>query len=184
MGYSGGSLIDPDYYRLGDHSETIQIDYYPERISYKDLLDVFWRGHNPTAYPYSQQYKAIIFYHDKEQKREAIESRDKLETEKGSKITTEIRPISTFYLAEDYHQKYYLWRYPELIKEFRAIYPDINDFTNSTAVARVNGYAGGFGTQGALQEELETLGLSPKGMNMVLEISKSGLTSVCKVPSQ
>jgi len=63
-------------------------------------------------------------------------------------------------------------------------YPEINDFTNSTAVARVNGYVGGFGTQEALQEELEILGLSSEGMNMVLEISKSGLTSVCKVPSQ
>ena len=184
VGYAGGTKENPTYYSLGGHSETVQIDYDPQRISYSDLLEVFWRGHSPTSYPSSQQYKAIIFYHDEEQKREAIESRDKLEAEIGRKIITEIRPASVFYLAEDYHQKYYMQRYPELVKEFRAIYPDINDFVNSTAVARVNGYAGGYGTQEALDEELENLGLSPEGIDRVIKITKSGLTSVCQVPSR
>ena len=183
MGYSGGTLIDPDYHNLGDHSETIQIDYDPQRISYNDLLDVFWRSHSPTSYPYSQQYKSIIFYHDEEQKRQAIESRDKLEAELGRKIVTEVRPAATFYLAEDYHQKYYLRHYSELTREFATIYPDINDFVTSTAVTRVNGYAGGYGTQQSLDRELENLGLSKQGKEKVLEIASSGLTSVCKVPS-
>ncbi len=125
---------------------------------------------------------SVIFYHNDEQERQAIESRDELEAETGRTIYTKIVPASTFYLAEDYHQKYYLQQYGELAEEFRAIYPDIEDFIKSTAVARVNGYAGGYGTQETLQKELYSLGLSPEGIDRLLELTERGLNPACPVP--
>jgi peptide-methionine (S)-S-oxide reductase len=183
VGYSGGTTENPTYYRLGDHSETVQIEYDPELISYRDLLDVFWWSHNPYYPSSGTQYMSVIFYHNDEQKRQAIESRNELEAETGMTIYTNIVPAATFYPAEDYHQKYYLQKHQEMAKEYKAIYPDIKDFIKSTAVARVNGYAGGYGTPETLQKELGSLGLSPKGIDRVLEFAERGLVPGCPVPS-
>ena len=160
VGYAGGTQENPTYYRLGDHSETIQIDYDPNRITYRDLLDVFWSSHNPCTAPWSRQYMSIIFYHNEEQRQLAVETKEREEASQGKRIFTEILPASGFYLAEDYHQKYYLRQEPQLLREYKTIYPDETDFVNSTAVARVNGYIGGYGTPAALDEELDSLGLS------------------------
>jgi peptide-methionine (S)-S-oxide reductase len=170
VGYAGGTKADPTYRNLGDHSETIQIDYDPAQISYEELLDLFWSSHSPTSRPWSQQYASIIFYHNEEQKRLAVETRDQEAAKHGSQIYTEVVPFSEFYLAEDYHQKYRLQQVSELAKAFRLIYPDDEDFVNSTAAARVNGYVGGYGTLAALQAELKSLGLSPEAEQKLLDI--------------
>ena len=104
---------------------------------------------------------SIIFYHNDEQKQLAIETKNQLEALLGKQVYTEIVPASEFYVAEAYHQKYYLRQIPELLNEFKAIYPDEADFTDSTAAARVNGYIGGYSTPEALVDELDSLGLSP-----------------------
>ena len=160
----------------------MQIDFDPTQISYSELLDAFWHGHSPFSQPLSQQYMSIIFYYNDEQKKLAMESRDRLEAETGRKVYTEIVPATEFYLAEDYHQKYYLQNLYELASEFRAIYPDIRDFTNSTAAARVNGYIAGFGTADAVREEIDSLGLSPHGTEIVRELAGRGLAPACPAP--
>jgi peptide-methionine (S)-S-oxide reductase len=170
VGYAGGSKPNPTYYDLADHSETIQIDYDPTLISYEDLLDVFWSSHTPTARVFSQQYASIIFYHNMEQKRLAEASRDREAARRGAPIYTEIVPFTEFYLAEAYHQKYRLQRTPDLLAEFQAIYPDDLDFINSTAVARVNGYLGGYGALEGLQAAIEDLGLSPEAEEELLDL--------------
>ena len=157
--------------------------YDPAKISYSELLDVFWNSHNPYSKAYSTQYKSIIFYHNEEQFQQASESRDSLEASTGRKIVTEIRPASVFFQAEDYHQKYYMAMLGKLVKEMKAIYPDVNDYVSSTAVARINGYAGGCGTEETLEKELGSLGLSPEGMEELREIAGKGLVSVCPVRS-
>jgi len=119
--------------------------------------------------PWSRQYAAIIFYHNEEQKRLARESRDRLESMIQGDIHTEIVPFVDFYLAEGYHQKYRLRQVPELLREYQAIYPDEQDLINSTAVARVNGYVGGNGTQAKLEAELDGLGLSPTGQDRLMK---------------
>ena len=182
VGYAGGTKENPTYYNLGGHSETIQIDYDPTRITYKELLDVFWDSHTPTMQAFSQQYKSIVFYHNEEQKRLALESKEEEEARLGSKIFTEIVPFTRFYLAEDYHQKYYLRQEATLMKDFDAIYPAAEDFIASTAAARVNGYVGGYGTLENLKQELDSLGLSEAGRNRLLEIANRGLISGCAVP--
>ena len=173
VGYAGGTQKDPTYYKLGDHTETIQIDYDPTRISYEDLLAIFWDSHNPANPPFSRQYKSIIFYHNEEQKKLALETKARVEAELNASVLTEIIPASEFYLAEAYHQKYYLQGVPQFKQEFDAIYPDINDFIASTSVARVNGYLGGNGTVASLQAEIESFGLSPQARQKLLDIVSS-----------
>ena len=182
VGYAGGTKENPTYYSLGDHSETIQIDYDPTKISYRQLLDVFWNSHQPIYESWSRQYLSIIFYHDEEQQRLAMETKESEEARLERAIFTEIAPFSGFYLAEDYHQKYYLGRESSLTEEFKAIYPAIEDFTASTAVARVNGYIGGYGELETLEKDLSSLGLSEAGRKRLLEIAARGLEPVCPLP--
>lgn len=173
-------MESPTYHNLGNHSETIEIVYDPSVISYRDLLDVFWYSHSPTAMPYSYQYKSIIFYHNDEQKALAEESKNNIQAGLGRQVYTEIVPAGTFYPAEDYHQKYYLRGIPRLEAELEAKYPDITEFSLSTAVARANGYAGGFGTPEVLREELGLMGLSPEGEAIIKQlVERRGIIPAC-----
>lgn len=160
VGYAGGTTTNPTYHDLGDHSETIQIDFDPSRISYRELLNIFWKSHDPTSGSWSRQYRQAIFYQNEQQRKEAIETRDKLASETGRRITTAIEPYSGFYLAEDYHQKHSLRSYPEILAEFRVMFPDLKSMLNSTAVTLVNGYLGGNGSCDSLKKEIESFGLS------------------------
>lgn len=165
MGYSGGTLQNPTYHNLGDHTETTEIDYDPAKTPYAELLDVFWQSHNPCERPYSRQYMSAIFVHDDEQKKLAEEAKGREEARRGAKIKTQILPFTGFTLAEDYHQKYSLRQSRTLMKEFRAFYPGDADFVNSTAAARVNGYLGGAGSAERLKADADRLGLSAEAID-------------------
>jgi peptide-methionine (S)-S-oxide reductase len=166
VGYAGGTKANPTYHALGDHSESIQIEYDPNHISYEELLDIFWNAHIPTSQPYSRQYASFVFYHDEAQMKLAVETKEQQEAKRGT-IFTEIVPAGTFYPAEDYHQKYYLRNARDLMREFSAIYPDGDDFAASTAAARVNGYLGRHGTCEQFQEEVDSLSLTAAGEDRV-----------------
>ena len=172
VGYAGGTKENPIYYDLGNHSETIQIDYDSRIISYEELLNVFFRSHTPQYKSPSRQYMSIVFYHSEKQKRSAYERRKKEEEEKKLKIYTEIIPFTKFYLAENYHQKYYLQLTKELMKEFSYVYKSFREFINSTSAAHVNGYIKGYGTIERLSREKDDLGLSEDGINRLLDIVK------------
>ena len=103
---------------------------------------------------------SAIFYHDETQRELAFETRALEEKRRNRKIQTEILPFSSFYLAEDYHQKYHLRGRRDLMREFKAMYPREADFVNSTAAARVNGYLGGYGSSEEIKATIEKLGLS------------------------
>ena len=170
MGYSGGTTDSPTYYSLGEHSETVEVDYDPTVITYDDLLDIFWTSHDPTIVTYSKQYKSVIFYHNDEQKTLAELSKEQEEARRGKKIQTEVVPFSAFHMAEDYHQKYYLQQDGEIMNEFKAIYGTKGEFFNSMAAARINGLLGGNGTVEALREQIDTFGLSAVKQQRLLEI--------------
>ena len=173
VGYSGGQKENPTYRSIGDHSETLQIDFDPSRISFKKLLDIFWQEHDPTYRAWSRQYKSAIFYHDETQQKLALETKALVERRTNKKIQTEILPFSQFYLAEDYHQKYQLRQRRQLMTEFKAMYPRDIDFVNSTAAARVNGYVGGNGEPEEIAANIESLGLSTAAQKRLLEISNN-----------
>jgi peptide-methionine (S)-S-oxide reductase len=162
VGYAGGRKQNPTYYDLGDHSETVEVVYDPSQTSYERLLTVFWATHNPCAEHGSRQYMSAVFYHNDAQKKLALETQEREGARKGTRIATEVLPATTFYVAEDYHQKYFLRAQASLMREFRAMYPNPKDFMNSTAAARVNGYLGGNGSREMLRTEIDQLGLSPE----------------------
>ncbi len=99
---------------------------------------------------------SAIFYNNEEQKKLAIEFKDRQEARTHKKIFTQILPASRFYRAEDYHQKYYLRQRPDLIRELRAIYPSDEELVNSTVAARLNGYLAEKGPYPAIKAELES----------------------------
>jgi peptide methionine sulfoxide reductase msrA/msrB len=117
-GYTGGNVENPTYHQVSaggtGHVEAVQLIYDPNRVTYKELLDFFWRHVDPTDLAgqfvdRGQQYRSAIFYHDEEQRRLAEESRRELEQSRrfGKPIVTEIIRFSKFYPAEEYHQGYY-----------------------------------------------------------------------------
>ncbi|MDD4954534.1 MAG: peptide-methionine (S)-S-oxide reductase MsrA [Candidatus Omnitrophica bacterium] len=115
-GYAGGNGKNPTYndYAQKGYVEAVEISFNPSLITYKELLDTFWKQINPTDNTgqfcdRGPQYRPVIFYHDEEQKFLAQESKNKLNNEKkfSAAINTEILPFSTFYPAEGYHQDYY-----------------------------------------------------------------------------
>ena len=165
MGYTGGTKANPTYYALGDHTETVQIDYDPTVISYEELLEVFWGAHNPTQRNYSRQYAHVLFFHNDEQERLARASADRMAEALGSDVRTELRPAETFYLAEDYHQKYYVRNSQALWPEVARTYGgDEAGLVASTMAARLNGYLGGYGQLEEFEAIADEMGLSEEGL--------------------
>ncbi|MGZ3583379.1 MAG: peptide-methionine (S)-S-oxide reductase MsrA [Ktedonobacterales bacterium] len=117
VGYEGGKTDNPSYRDVCSHTtghaEVVEVDYDPARVSYDDLLAVFWDEHDPTQLnrqgpDIGDQYRSVVFYHTPEQQAAATASRDRL-AQSGKyrrPIVTLIEPAGTFYLAEDYHQQY------------------------------------------------------------------------------
>ena len=164
MGYAGGKTPGPTYARIGDHTETLQVDFDPRVTSYETLLGVFWKSHDPSRKAWSTQYRHALFYHDEAQRKLAVETRAAIEKERGKKVTTEILPFTGFTLAEDYHQKHALRRYREIEAEFEAMYPEAEDLAHSAAAARVNAFAAGHGSCDDLREAAPGLGLSDRAL--------------------
>lgn len=115
-GYAGGRTSNPTYKQVcgGDtgHAEVIQIEFDPAKITFEQLLDVFWQAHDPTT-PNQQgadagtQYRSVILYHDEAQRRAAEKSKQEAVRQFRDPIVTEIIPLTKFYPAEDYHQDYF-----------------------------------------------------------------------------
>ena len=104
---------------------------------------------------------AAVFFENDRQRRLALLSKEREKAMTPKKIYTQILSLAEFYPAEDYHQKYRLRSDRDLMREFKAMYPLQEDFMNSTAAARINGYLGGYGSIEDLKDELPGLGLSP-----------------------
>ncbi len=170
VGYAGGTTPDPTYHNIGDHIETIQVDYDPKKISYEEMVNIFWDNHKPTRMVWKRQYASALFFHDEHQEKVARETRDRIESNLGEKVNTELIPFTKFYMAEMYHQKYHLQGYEELMNEYRAMYPSLGDIVNSTSAARVNGYIGGYGNISQLEKEFPLLGLSEDKKVLLKEI--------------
>ena len=150
--------------------ETIQIDYDPEKITYSQLLQVFFSSHNPTWPSPIRQYASAVMVHNKEQERLAREAIEGAGGIFGKKVSTELLPYTEFTRAEDYHQKYYLRNTAALMDQNKGRFPYEGTFTDSTAVARVNGYIGGNGTTEQLERERDELGINSETVEALRDI--------------
>ncbi len=117
VGYSGGKTENPTYRDVctdtTGHAEVVQVTFDPEKLSYDQLLDVFWTIHDPTQVnrqgpDYGKQYRTAIFFHSPEQEAAAKKSKQGLEASGKLRrpVATEITPAGTFWRAEEYHQRY------------------------------------------------------------------------------
>lgn len=118
VGYTGGDRPEPTYNEVAgghtDHTEAVEVRYDPDEISYEQILDVFWRSHDPTDLngqfaDRGSQYRPAIFYHDDQQRQIAEDSKQQLDEEGpfDEPVRTSIEPAETFWVAEEYHQDYY-----------------------------------------------------------------------------
>ncbi len=115
-GYAGGHVPNPTYEQVCSdttgHAEVARIEFDPAKVTFSQILDVFWRAHDPTTLnrqgpDKGTQYRSVIFYHDEAQKRLAEASKQSAQESIKGRIVTEIAPLTTFYPAEDYHRAYY-----------------------------------------------------------------------------
>ncbi|HWH16447.1 MAG TPA: peptide-methionine (S)-S-oxide reductase MsrA [Candidatus Paceibacterota bacterium] len=113
VGYTGGENEDPTYEQHPGHAEAVEITYDPERVTYRELLDFFFRVHNPTTLnrqgnDIGTSYRSAIFYGSPEEKREAEELIERVQASGrwSDPVVTTLEPLTTFYPAEGYHQDY------------------------------------------------------------------------------
>lgn len=115
-GYSGGAKENPTYKQVCSdgtgHAEVVQIEFDPRKITYEQILDIFWEIHDPTTLnrqgpDTGTQYRSVILYHDEAQKKAAEKSKNVAQAKYGGKIVTEIVPLKKFWPAEEYHQDYF-----------------------------------------------------------------------------
>ncbi len=117
VGYTGGTVANPTYEMVctgtTGHAEAVQVTYDPTKVTYDQLLNIFWENHNPTTRDqqgpdFGSQYRSVIFYHDEVQKKAAEASKDALDASGKWKrpIVTQIAEAAPFYSAEEYHQQY------------------------------------------------------------------------------
>jgi len=117
VGYMGGALENPTYEEVctgrTGHAEVVEVEFDPSRIAYQELLEIFWACHDPTTRnrqgpDFGTQYRSVLFFHSPEQEAAARASKEKLERSGRyrSEIVTEIVPASSYYPADEYHQRY------------------------------------------------------------------------------
>jgi peptide-methionine (S)-S-oxide reductase len=116
VGYTGGTSSDPTYEQMcggaTGHAEAVEVIFDPATVSYRQLLDTFWHIHNPTTlnrqgWDFGSQYRSAVFFHDPEQERLAVATRESEQESLVKPIVTEIVPATSFYRAEEYHQRYF-----------------------------------------------------------------------------
>jgi peptide-methionine (S)-S-oxide reductase len=115
VGYTGGSRDEPSYEEVctgrTGHAEAVEVEFDPARVTYDQLLDVFWHEHDPTQLDrqgpdVGTQYRSAVFFHSPEQEAAAEASRDRVQSRSRRPVVTEVTPASEFWPAEEYHQRY------------------------------------------------------------------------------
>lgn len=165
VGYSGGSTANPTYRKIGDHTETVDIEFDPKTTTYETLLNSFWKWHSPTS-SHSRQYMSAIFYHNDHQRELAEKTRAEHQKHYAQPIVTEIVKAGPFYEAEDYHQKYILRQHSHILDKLNLTDAEV---IKSKAACRLNGYLGGYGTSEGFLKECEELELPEKVKNQTLQ---------------
>ncbi|GAE37165.1 peptide methionine sulfoxide reductase MsrA [Halalkalibacter akibai JCM 9157] len=157
---------------MGDHTETIEIDFDPDVIQVSELLTIFWGNHNSLRKEVyrGRQYLSLFLYRTEAQRKMALQLKENLEDKLNGVIQTEVSPFTHFYVAEDKHQKYYLKRFPKAYEDLLHLFESHQQFVNSTLVARLNGFVREFGTLQTIRTELEHWKLDEREYQVILKI--------------
>jgi peptide-methionine (S)-S-oxide reductase len=116
VGYTGGHTDDPSYREVCSdttgHAEAVEVEFDPEHVTYEQLLEAFWRSHDPTqgdrqGPDVGSQYRSAVFVHSPSQEEAAVASKARVQAQLPARVTTEVVPAGTFWAAEDYHQQYF-----------------------------------------------------------------------------
>ncbi|WP_236013424.1 peptide-methionine (S)-S-oxide reductase MsrA [Paenibacillus glycanilyticus] len=156
VGFAGGTTAEPSYRSMGDHTETVELQFDAALVSYDELLELFWNNHNPyniNGYK-DRQYQSLLLYRDDEQVEAFRRIKSRMEETKGI-LDTELSPFNAFYPAESRHQKYYLKRFPDAVEKLMSLYLSEEELERSTLAARLNGVAKGFLNLERLQNEMK-----------------------------
>lgn len=157
---------------MGDHSECVEIVFDPHIISLEKIVQHFCSIHNPNRANYKgRQYLSIILFENAEQEQIVCKIKGEIETRLGESIQTEIAPLQKFTLAEDKHQKYYLKRYQKAFITLLEYYGSHESFTNSTVVARLNGFVKGYCSLSNIKNEISSHPSEEKRSELISLIS-------------
>jgi peptide-methionine (S)-S-oxide reductase len=155
VGYAGGTASDPTYHDLGDHTESVQVEYVPDEVSFTDLLEVAFRSHTPTRQSRKTQYQNIVFI-DSPAQQDALDSYLDEAGHDRTAIETRIEPLEAFVCAEPYHQKHKVRSSPALLEPIEEAGYDDTTLRESPAVAKLNAYAAGHDCSATADLGLET----------------------------
>ncbi len=180
VGYAGGTSDKPTYRSIGDHTEAIQIEFDPKKVSFTDLLEVFWAAHDPYGRHWSTQYKAVLWTHGSEQAREAKAFVAAKTKGSDRAPTTAILAAPRFWIAEDYHQKYYLRSKKKLVPALLGEDWTDKELLDSTVAARANGWITGHGTPEEILAESEALKLDEKAREALADALGDRAPVLCR----
>ncbi|MBB6453173.1 peptide-methionine (S)-S-oxide reductase [Salirhabdus euzebyi] len=150
----------------------MEIDFDSDIVTYEEILHEFWANHDAAKDRHykGRQYLSILLFHDQEQKGTAEKVKEEWEQKLKGEILTELQAYSTFHLAEEYHQKYYLKRFKKAVEAVQSIFSNHDAFVHSTIAARLNGFVKGFGKMDQLKEDVKTWGLPINDEQVLLNI--------------
>ncbi|KAG8337278.1 hypothetical protein J6590_026238 [Homalodisca vitripennis] len=152
---------------IQDHTEITQVDFDPKIVSYEELLDMFWKNHDPT-FKTKTQYCSLILYHSPEQKSLAEKTRDEFKKTSKDEVLTRIEPFETFYDAEGYHQKYHLQEHASLLPTL-GFQKDDERLKTSHLASKINAYLVGMSTVEQFDTEVASLGLDEETTKYIRE---------------
>ena len=157
----------------------MEVDFDPSQISFAKIVDLFWASHDPCGRLRGSQYMTAIWYHDEAQRDVINAARETIQQRLDGKVQTPVEALDVFYPAEDYHQKYRLQNSP-LKACFRAMYPQFEDFNNSTAAARLNGFLARHGSRKLFDAEHQSYGIQSEVLEQNVRIRDlSGAVASC-----
>jgi len=142
VGYAGGTTPDPSYEVIDDHTEVVQVEYNPDRLSFTDLLEWAFSEHQPLRQPKKRQYQNIVFTETLEQREQLQAFLDESEFDR-ERIATRFEEVTEFYVAEDYHQKFQLRGKRWITDVFEEANYDTEAVRESPAATKLNGHAAG-----------------------------------------
>jgi peptide-methionine (S)-S-oxide reductase len=160
VGYAGGRRDSPSYDDMGDHIQAVSVEYDPLTVSYGQLLEIFLLWQKPSREGTPCRRASHIFVKNEFEKRLAQAALERYELCSGNSCETLVSMCKSFHEAEDWYQKYFLRRFPVLMREIKNFYPQERDLIRSTLATRLNGILGQSSLAFNLPEDIELYDLS------------------------